>query len=237
VQALRVDTGATLWNASVSGGLQVNSSLAAADGRVYFGSNDTNLYALNSGDGSVAWKFKTDDKIYSSPVLVRNLLFIASNDRKLYVLERSSGTLLASYATEGRVASAMAFSKGTLAAVSDAGTLELFKSTSAAPSSPDGLLVNGAIAPFVTASTVVFTWDFSDPDPGDLQSGFRLQISTLQGDFLAPVFDSGFISSMESSYILRDLNYSGKYYWRVAVSDCSTGLLSGWSEVWSFTIR
>ncbi|MEM2050807.1 MAG: PQQ-binding-like beta-propeller repeat protein, partial [Thermoproteota archaeon] len=45
-----------------TGGMILSSPAIGADGTIYFGSDDTHLYALNP-DGSLKWKYKTDGKI------------------------------------------------------------------------------------------------------------------------------------------------------------------------------
>src|SRR5581483_1733289 len=58
----------------------------AADGTIYFGSHDKNLYALNP-DGSKKWAFTTGGAILSSPALnAEGLIYFSSVDGKLYAL-------------------------------------------------------------------------------------------------------------------------------------------------------
>src|SRR6266700_5111927 len=45
------------------------SSPAVAGGIVFFGSSDTNVYALDAANGALKWKFKTGDVVHSSPAL------------------------------------------------------------------------------------------------------------------------------------------------------------------------
>ena len=45
----------SLWNFTTYGSGWVTSSPSIADGKVFVGSNDSSLYVLNEGTGSVAW--------------------------------------------------------------------------------------------------------------------------------------------------------------------------------------
>lgn len=51
-----------LWSYKTSGAVE-SSPIIGADGTVYLGSHDGNLYALSS-DGSLKWKFKVADPVY-----------------------------------------------------------------------------------------------------------------------------------------------------------------------------
>jgi len=67
------------------------SSPVVADGIVYFGSSDTNVYALDAATGALKWKFKTGDVVHSSPALTDGTLFIGSWDTYLYALDARTG--------------------------------------------------------------------------------------------------------------------------------------------------
>ena len=67
------------------------SSPAVADDRVYFGSGDKNVYALNAQTGALVWKFATNDTVHGSPALFENTLYIGSWDSYLYALDATTG--------------------------------------------------------------------------------------------------------------------------------------------------
>src|SRR5258707_13767286 len=67
------------------------SSPAVAGGLVYFGSSDSNVYALDAGSGTLQWKFKTGDVVHSSPAVTDGTLFIGSWDTYLYALDAANG--------------------------------------------------------------------------------------------------------------------------------------------------
>jgi len=60
---------------------------------------------LNS---SVVWKFKTGDKVISSPVIYNETLFIGSDDCFFYAIDKKSGNLKWKFKTKGRVSSSAA---------------------------------------------------------------------------------------------------------------------------------
>jgi outer membrane protein assembly factor BamB len=58
---------------------------------VYFGSSDGNLYAVNAGNGSLKWKFKTNGIIHTSPALYNGVVYFGSWDTYLYAIDAQTG--------------------------------------------------------------------------------------------------------------------------------------------------
>jgi len=90
-------------------------------------------------------------------------------------------------------------------------------------------LVSPANYVWGTENKPTFTWIFNDPDPGDGQSGFNLQISN-EADFVSPLQNITVKSSTQSYTLTTALN-DGMYYWWVRTNDTS-GVWSTWSEIW-----
>jgi eukaryotic-like serine/threonine-protein kinase len=67
------------------------SSPAVWNGAVYFGSGDTNVYALDAVSGNLKWKFKTGDVVHASPAISGGKLFVGSWDSYFYALDAASG--------------------------------------------------------------------------------------------------------------------------------------------------
>ncbi|HEV2110606.1 MAG TPA: PQQ-binding-like beta-propeller repeat protein [Gammaproteobacteria bacterium] len=77
------------------------SSPAAADGTVYFGSDDGAIYALDAKTGAQRWQFKTGGPVFGSPTLDGQDLYVLSDDGLLYKLDRASGKEVWSFDTHG----------------------------------------------------------------------------------------------------------------------------------------
>jgi len=78
-----------------------SSPVIGADGTVYIGSYDHNLYAVNA-DGTKKWEFATGDKINSSPAIgIDGTVYIGSNDSNLYAVN-ADGTQKWVFSTGGR---------------------------------------------------------------------------------------------------------------------------------------
>jgi outer membrane protein assembly factor BamB len=67
------------------------SSPIVEDGMVYFGSGDSNIYALSTITGELVWKYKTGNVVHSSPAISNGTLFCGSFDSKLYALDAKTG--------------------------------------------------------------------------------------------------------------------------------------------------
>lgn len=75
------------------------SSPAIANGVIYFGSGDGNVYALDAASGVLKWKFKTGNVVHASPAVSNGVVFVGSWDRNMYALDASSGKPLWKYQT------------------------------------------------------------------------------------------------------------------------------------------
>jgi eukaryotic-like serine/threonine-protein kinase len=67
------------------------SSPAVAHGKVYFGSGDGNVYAVDAKSGVLQWKFATGDVVHASPAVAGGNVYIGSWDSQLYAIDAESG--------------------------------------------------------------------------------------------------------------------------------------------------
>jgi outer membrane protein assembly factor BamB len=67
------------------------SSPVVANGVIYFGSGDGNIYALDAASGTLEWKFQTGDVVHASPALADGMLYIGSWDSFFYALDAATG--------------------------------------------------------------------------------------------------------------------------------------------------
>jgi hypothetical protein len=65
---------------------QVFSSPAVANGVVYVGSDDSNVYALNATTGAKLWGFTTGYWVYSSPAVANGTVYVGSVDGNVYAI-------------------------------------------------------------------------------------------------------------------------------------------------------
>ena len=67
------------------------SSPAVAQGKVFFGSGDGGVYAVDAESGVLQWKFSTGDVVHASPAVANGTVFIGSWDGNLYAIDADSG--------------------------------------------------------------------------------------------------------------------------------------------------
>ncbi len=87
---------------------EIHTSFAVGDidsdnvQEVVFGSDDGYLYALNGNNGDLKWKFKTGDKIRSSPTLFmdESVRIVFGNDDKKVSIVNGNGKKVCSFQTE-----------------------------------------------------------------------------------------------------------------------------------------
>lgn len=91
--------GALRWKFATGG--KVYSSPAVVDGRVYVGSADGHLYALDSATGELRWKFATEGRVNSSPAVAGDRVYFGSFDGAFYAVNAADGSLAWKFATLG----------------------------------------------------------------------------------------------------------------------------------------
>jgi outer membrane protein assembly factor BamB len=103
---------------SYTTGAYVVSSPAVANGVVYVGSDDGNVYALDAKTGANLWSFATGGGA-SSPAVVDGVVYVGSDDDNLYALDAATGNELWSFATGSYVESSPAVANGIVYVGSD----------------------------------------------------------------------------------------------------------------------
>ncbi|MBS0581260.1 MAG: PQQ-binding-like beta-propeller repeat protein [Proteobacteria bacterium] len=86
---------------SFRAGGPIVSSPVVADGTVYFGSADHQVYALAEHSGELRWKFATGGRVSASPAVAEGRLFVGSYDGNFYALDAATGALAWKFATAG----------------------------------------------------------------------------------------------------------------------------------------
>jgi eukaryotic-like serine/threonine-protein kinase len=94
---------ALLWTFKTQG--PVKSSPAIVGGRVFVGSNDTNVYALDLRTGHKVWSFKAGDAVESSPLVLGGKVFVGSTDAHVYALDGATGKELWKFQTGDKILS------------------------------------------------------------------------------------------------------------------------------------
>jgi len=102
-----------IWKFEADGsGQGLASSPAVADGRVFIGFDDGNIYCFNESTGASLWNHTTGNVVFSSPTVVDGKVFVGSGDGNIYCLEELTGALVWNYTTGGLVDSSTAVAGG-----------------------------------------------------------------------------------------------------------------------------
>ncbi len=98
--------------ALLDAGDEIHSAPVVAQGIIYIGSRDYNLYAIDGVTGAVRWKFKAGSYIDNAPVVADNVVYFGSNDGKLYALNATAESELWEFKTQYAVRSSVAVANG-----------------------------------------------------------------------------------------------------------------------------
>ena len=84
---------------------EVRSNPAVAEGVVFAGAYDNNLYAVDAQSGQFKWKYATEGGLASSPCVWQDRVFIGSEDNSLYCINAQTGRIVWTCPTQGCVRS------------------------------------------------------------------------------------------------------------------------------------
>jgi outer membrane protein assembly factor BamB len=85
------DSGRERWRFNTA---PIESSPLLKNGRLYVGSWDHNVYAIDADTGRKVWSFQADDQVNTSAAYWRGRIFIASDGGTIYALSARTGRLL-----------------------------------------------------------------------------------------------------------------------------------------------
>ena len=102
VVAWDAETGRERWRFKSA---PIESSPLLKGKRLFVGSWDHGVYALNAGTGKRIWRFEADNEVNTSPAYWRGRIYIASDGGTLYSLSAKSGKLLWSAQSQSRFGS------------------------------------------------------------------------------------------------------------------------------------
>jgi outer membrane protein assembly factor BamB len=66
------------------------SSPAVVGDRIYFGSGDGNVYAVDT-HGVLQWKFETGNVVHASPAVANGIVYVGSYDGRFYAIDAATG--------------------------------------------------------------------------------------------------------------------------------------------------
>ena len=79
----------SLWKSDLFGA--ITGSAVAADGKVYFGSLDQNIYCLDANTGAKIWNVTTGYRVSSTPAVSGGVVYTGADDGSIYALNANTG--------------------------------------------------------------------------------------------------------------------------------------------------
>ena len=116
------ETGHLVWRFRTGGSIFSPPAFDPARGRIYFGSTDKRLYALDAR-GLFLWSFATGDNIATRPAIAGDVVIFGGEDRHVYALDADTGRLLWQAETGAAVVSSPAVADNLVLIGSDDGAV------------------------------------------------------------------------------------------------------------------
>jgi outer membrane protein assembly factor BamB len=92
----------------------VDGSPAVADGLVFIGDDNGNIYALDAATGALRWKIDTKSSVISRPAVVGGTVYVGGENNYVYALNAASGAVRWKYNTGQTVDSGPAVTGGVV---------------------------------------------------------------------------------------------------------------------------
>jgi outer membrane protein assembly factor BamB/orotate phosphoribosyltransferase len=103
VYACNAETGKLAWEFQADKDVLASFAFDERRGLVCFGSLDSHLYILKTKTGELVYTVKTNESIYSTPLVCGNFVYAASLDKNVYCINLDTGAIAWTFATDGRI--------------------------------------------------------------------------------------------------------------------------------------
>ncbi|MFA6414690.1 MAG: PQQ-binding-like beta-propeller repeat protein [Candidatus Paceibacterota bacterium] len=103
VSGFDAKTGKLLWTFGMEGQVRESFAFDESSGRVVFGSTDSHVYVLETRTGKLLHAVKTNEAIWTTPLVYDHFAYVASLDKNLYCINLDTGAVVWTFATKGRI--------------------------------------------------------------------------------------------------------------------------------------
>ncbi len=183
--------------------------------RIYIGSYDHNLYALNATSGELIWKYACEGGVVSTPAHYKRAVYIGSKDHHVHAISTATGTTLWTYKTEGPIHSSPTISDRHVFIGSDDGYLYIINAETGRMVSE----INGNApvrsTPLVTNDAIYFGTEHGDLLCADFGGKVRWHTSAKRAITSSPRIANGVIyfGSVDGQFYALDAK-TGWMLWR-----------------------
>jgi outer membrane protein assembly factor BamB len=98
---------------------EIRGTASYADGVIYIGSYDHNMYALEADNGKFIWKYAAEGGIVSKPAIDDNKVYFGSTDQHVHAISCRGGKKIWVHSTDGAIYSSPTIAEGHLFIGSD----------------------------------------------------------------------------------------------------------------------
>ncbi|MBW2562116.1 MAG: hypothetical protein JRE40_14855, partial [Deltaproteobacteria bacterium] len=193
-------------------------SSAVAAGAVYITSGITTTSGISSGYTSTNWDVLTINKDVSGAGTALTVDVLKASDDSVLLTNVATGTDIGSAGVADTVNSIKL--RANLSTSDSANTPKLLDWAVAYHNDPPNAptLTSPANDVWTADTTPTFTWNFSDPESGDTQNAFTVQIDNDSG-FGSVDYTSGDVTSGNEFWTPGSAIASGVWYWKVRNKD------------------
>ena len=218
--SLEVDTAATvtagdkLWEFAAGG--VIFASAAVSGDRVYIGSHDSKIYAIDVGSGEMLWEYQTGGAIFSSPAISGGKVYVGSDDTKLYAFDAVTGMKLWEFQTGYRIRSSPAVSDGKVFLSSYDGKVYCLDEQAGEKLWEYNTFAAIQASPAVSNGKVYFGADDGKAYSLDARTGFKLwEYQTAAAIHASPAISDGkvYIGSHDAKLYCLDAE-TGEMVWQ-----------------------
>ncbi len=194
---------------------EIRGSPTWANGIVYTGSYDNNLYAINAENGQFIWKYATDGGVVSRPAVHDGNVFFGSEDQRLHVVSARTGSINWTYYTDGPIRSSPQIAEGHVFIGSDDGCIHAINAISGrrAWSMDAGSPVRST--PLVSHEYVYFGTEHGDVYSLAFNGNIKWRFNARRAVTSSPVLHQGtlYFGSLDSTFYALDAS-TGWVIWR-----------------------
>jgi eukaryotic-like serine/threonine-protein kinase len=187
-------------------------------GTAYIGAYDNNLYAVNSGNGTLKWKFATDGGLVGMPGIAadENLIIFGSEDNSLYAVDIRTGKVQWTFQTGGPIRGTVNVEHGHVFFGSDDGKLYALRVTTGRPIWKFEAGAPVRSRPAITSERIVVGVENGDVIGLDLSGSVKWRFKAKRAVSSSPtiVSDIAYVGSQDWHVYALDVEY-GSLVWRV----------------------
>ncbi len=201
---------------------EIRGSGVYADGSLYFGSYDHNVYALDAATGDFKWKYATHAGIVSKPTVLGDQIMFGSEDNNVYSVHAETGSMVWSYPTGSPIRSSGRVADDHLFIGSDDGFLHVIQIGSGTPAWTYDAGGQVRSSPYLLSDKVIFGTEAGELIALNFRGQTSWKFRAKRAITSSPVANENltFVSSLDSYLYAIDTN-SGWMIWRYRLEKAS----------------